>query len=312
MKTHWITVVIAATGLISCGPRADSFTFRFAPALDKPIIKTLKTQKRTLYGANSLAENQETRTRLTATKSDDGYLLAYEPLSSSLTRDGKPVEDKILKTISDTTITYSVDKNGKLQSVAGFEDILNRLKEVTDEATLAQLEKVIASDLLSEKVKDDWTGRYEDFVGKTAAVGDVWGLTRTITLPDGRTSTYYRAVSFTWREACAESSCIRVQEYYNSNLDELATTLTELDLPMPENWPALPEGEEPGVATVTGDAERLINPSTMRIYSESQQLATILQFESKESGKIPVVIEVSNQDIYDDYSPEPAEETEGE
>lgn len=89
----------------------------------------------------------------------------------------------------------------------------------------------------------EWEGRVGWFAGKKAAIGDVWEVESDFALPTGGTIKYRTKIEFAERVSVAGRECVRVRYTYDTG---------------------------PGSAMrVEGGGERVVDPATMLIYSET-------------------------------------------
>ena len=249
---------------------AQEIRFRFDPPDDFPAyISTFKSKRITDMGAlGKRTVASEGRAKITVHKNTDGYSVTFAPLSFTMTEDGKPVENPILEFVQNIAVTYELDGNGKLVEIRGFEGLFEEFMASLPGELPPNIAEMVNEEAFRNKTVGEWQGRIGQFVGADVEIGELWATVDEMPLPTGESMAFYSLTKFAEQMKFDGADCVRIQFSYNTDADELKEFMGELG----ENLADMVGSEEiPSVsdAKIVGEGERIIDPTTMLIYSET-------------------------------------------
>ncbi len=263
-------LALAVAGL--AGPAAaddDAVTFRFAPPEGTHYVLDLKTTTiKELAGVGRQSSEMESRTDFTIGRTEAGYDVTARPLSVKLTRDGRVVSDPVLDALQEVVTVLRLDPSGQLLSVEGYDGLLDQLGDRFPQAVIEALTPALNSDALVSQEKAEWEGRIGAFLGRTVAIGEVLHGTTTVPVSGGRELECKVETRIAGRVPCGEASCVRIASAYR------------------DSTPDSEDAEETDPVKVVGASERLIDPATMLIFSESLERTTEASREVHGLGRV--------------------------
>lgn len=281
---------------------AEPFTFRFAPPLDRPVVQTVSTTVMMKAGGLETRRVMKERTVLRYRKSGNGYLLTGTLTDAAVTVDGKDVMDDFAQAFQGITITYELANDGKLKAVRGYGAVVDKVVAAMSKDAPPEMKRLVTN-LLSEealitRARTEWDGRISGFAGSSAKVGDVYTSTDQIVLPNGDAVTFHTTTTIAGRAPCGNVQCVRITFKYDSDPAAMKKTLEAVTGTLP--------GEQlvtDGI-TITGSGERLIDPATMNIYSETNE-RTMRMTVTVSDGTKMLTERTEKKDYAFEYSPDP-------
>jgi len=127
---------------------------------------------------------------------------------------------------------------------------------------------MLNSEMLTARETTEWNGRIGDFIGATVALGETWSAEAPFQLPSGKEIPFHTKISFNQPIDCGSCHCMEVLTTYTSEgsalADLVSETLSNIDKSAGGSGSAAVEFTE----GIEGSSRRVIDPSTMRIYSE--------------------------------------------
>ena len=270
MKTtlrHFAMFLIAGVGLSAA---AQEIHFRFDPPDGFPAyVSTFKSKRTIDMGAlGKRTAASEGRAKITTDETSEGYSVTFAPLSFTMTENGEPVENPILSFVQNITVTYELDSNGELVEIRGFEGLFEEFKASLPAELPSNVAKLVDEDAFRKKTTQEWEARIGHFVEACVEIGDVWAGVEETPLPLGGSMAFYSVTKFAEQVKFDGVDCVRIEFSFNTDADELKDFMGDV-------WEELAEmvgtEEIPSVSNteVTGKGERIINPTTMQIYSET-------------------------------------------
>ena len=274
--THTAPLIALLTGLMAPTARADAIegagnpiTFRFAPP-EITFERRATTQRtRTMSdGAHQLDETSGTDT-IRISREGEHYRMEIEPASLTVKRNGVTVNNPLLNTLQTLEVVYTLDTEGRLESVTGYEvvpDMLAQMASNLPEKTKQALMTAFSAEALRTREQAEHKGRIEDFVGLQVKIGSVTTGASAYTLPTGETVDLTNAIHFSSTEPCGNTTCVVIDHVYNSDPRALPGMMTDIldSLPIPKG-----EGSSDGTMAIEGRVRRLIDPATMLIHTEN-------------------------------------------
>ena len=277
-------------GEIATDVETQKVKFVFNPPDGISYIRMSKMTKVTDMGElGKRTDVTEFKTRVSIKKTSTGYSIVDTPISATMTRDGKEVDSPVLSVLQEVVITYELDTNGQLVSIKGFETLLEKMKQTLPPEVFQSLSTVLNEEAMSSKETAEWNGRIGNFIGREAKVGEVWTSTDEYALPTGEIITYYSATKFAELTTFDGHDCVHIIFSYDSNASALAESLGKTLSDIYEDI-GIPSEVKPEISNVaiSGGGERLIDPMTMLIYSETVTRTVKMPMEFPKIGKIIV------------------------
>ena len=284
------TRCVVLLALTSAALTAESVEFRFSPPDGETLVITKRHTRAHHRGEKVQTDVSETKVRTKVQKSEDGYSIVSETLDTSLRRDEHDIASPMLEAMKGVKLTYTIDNRGKLESVEGYRGVLENLKTKFPPVLMQTIGPLFNAQALREQDKAEWHDRVGQFLGKTVEIGKAWTAKENYPLPAGGRTPLHKATIFERWVDCGGSRCIQIRYIYHTDPSELAKLANQvsegaMDVPPePEQAPPKPP------ADISGGGTRVIDPATMKTYSE--KITRTLQMESKTPGQGLVPIKV--------------------
>jgi hypothetical protein len=273
---------------------SETFVFRFQPPDGVTVQQTYRLERtRTTEGQPQTRDEAETKTEATFRRVGDSFEYSPRIKSSTLRRNGTPINDPLLALLSRVQVTYVISNSGEATDVRGFGEVENLLKSTMPPQLAAALAPVLNEANLVAKEKAEWNARYSEFEGGTFKVGEVIDVQAPQRLPNGETINYTIRTSFPSWEPCPAGTCIRLIQIYESDAAELAKLVDGVlgRVASAASAPQMAPKLEGGVTRITGSLSRLIDPRTMLIYSEQVRRTFSMRVQVPGQGLLPTVQE---------------------
>jgi hypothetical protein len=130
------------------------------------------------------------------------------------------------------------------------------------------LSSVLNEETLKKRDAAEWNGQIGKFIGRTVSLGDSWASVDSFPLPSGEIIAFYSVTRFPEQAKCGDRDCLKLQFNYNSDASALSRLVNQ-NLAKLLGLPADSLPPTPSAAKISGFGERLIDPHTMLIYSET-------------------------------------------
>lgn len=291
-------LAISVSAFAQTKTEADSeeFVFRFQPP-DGVRVRLVYTmhRNRLIEGQPPVKDETETQTEGVFRRVGETYEFSPKTVSASMRRNGAPLNDPILGLMSKIQANYVISRDGEAISISGFGEVEAVIKATMPAQLAAALAPMLNEATLVAQQKAEWNARYANFAGGSFRIGDVIDVEAPQQLPNGTTLTYTIRTMFPRWEPCPAGKCIRLEQVYESDAAELAkmaegltkrvAEATQIAAPMPQS------AQSP--ARITGSLSRLIDPTTMLIYSEQVKRTISMQVQVPGNGAMPVTQEES-------------------
>ncbi len=272
--------------ILACTPAAliaESVEFRFAPPEGDTQVITKRHTRAYHRDGKVQTDVSETKVRTSATKSGDGYSIISETLATSLHRDEYNIASPMLAAMEGLKLTYTINNEGKLESIEGYHGLLENLKTKFPPALMQTIGPLFNPRSLREQDKAEWHERIGQFVGKTVEIGKAWVTKEDYPLPTGGTTPLHKATLFERWVDCAGGRCLQLRYIYHTDLTELAKLANQVSEGAMEFPPEAEQAPPEPPADITGGGTRVIDPATMKIYSE--KITRTLRMKSKTPGQ---------------------------
>lgn len=274
------------------GPNSDEFVFRFDPPNGTRVTTVYTLQRtRTIEGQPQVRDESESKSEGYFTKVGDGFEFAQKTLSSSMRRNGSPVDDPISGLLAQVPFTSIISADGALTEIKGFAEVESLVKSKLPPQLAEALAPVLSESALVNRGRSEWNARYADFAGAKMKIGDSIDVQAPQPLPGGGALTYTIRTTFPRWETCPVGRCVRIEQIYESDaaaLAQMATGISQRVLAATSAPSSLAVSADAGGSRVTGSLSRLIDPSTMIIYSERVERTLVMQMQIPGKGPTPV------------------------
>jgi hypothetical protein len=176
------------------------------------------------------------------------------------------------------------------------------MKATLPPAAVQSLSSVLSEEALVNKEKADWDGRISSFVGQKAEIGDAWTSTDRYPMPTGGTVEFYSATKLVGSAKAGGKDCVRIRFSYNTDANALKQFVGKLGKDIGQMTGSKSAAFKPGAgaATIVGSGERLIDPATMLIYSETLTRTIKMPMEVPGQGKVSTTL-VEKKEYQFDY-----------
>lgn len=256
-------------------PKAH-YEFRFNPPSGTTYTAACKSTKVIDIGpAGKRVDVTTSRERVMITKTDSGYSAAFETLSTEMTRNGERLptaQNAAMQAITQLPLTLRLDASGRLTAIDGIEGVqkaVDAMLQGPDQASadrLAELRESMKAGIVSG-VTAEWNNRIVDFVGKTADCGDVWVGQGETESPFGKISLAVKTY-FGNPVVMDRHNCMKLGFSYASDQKSIKQFMANvMGMVAKSARGGMPTAKVIGAAVI-GKGYRIVDPSTMLIYSE--------------------------------------------
>lgn len=259
-------LVLLLPRAVSSADTAETVTFRFSPPDGITYLENVVVSRTLEGGPTRQTDLQKGQARVRIDKLPDGWTVTGTPVSMTMETDGKPVESPLVTALQGAVAVYRLDPQGNLVSVQGYEGLLDKVSKDLKPEEAQALAKILDPESILARERTEWNARIGSFAGKTFELGSSWVTEAPLALPSGGEVQLRTHTELAERTRCGgDRDCVRLRFRYDS--------------------------DEP---RVTGTGERVVDPSTLLIYSEAVERVLPVQ-----DG---VVLREKREHSYD-YSP---------
>lgn len=284
------SLVLAKSTDLSSLPHQIKFTFN---PPDGAKVQTTYTMLRTkkAEGQPQITDEVELKTEGNFVKTNNGFQLHQKTLSSSVRRNGELINDPITNLLSQATTTSIISRDAELVDIEGLSKVEELAKSQFSTSEIpAQLLEVLSTMLSKEGIvrreQAEWNARYAEYAGATIKIGDVFESQAAQALPSGGEMLYTIRTTFPRWESCPVGHCIRIEQSYSS---DDTTALNEMTNNLSKHMMQTTVPKNSANSHISGSLSRLIDPSTMLIYSERVERTMTLQMPISDQVILPVV-----------------------
>jgi len=301
-----IAILLAFVGF-QCALYAqqDVITFTFNPPTPLSHTLTLKTTKIKGMGpSDTQTDVGVVKAKVSITKTSKGYRVVTTPSSISMTRNGTPMPpnpmvDRLMK----VKVTCDLDPSGTMTAVRGYDEVIKTLKEELKTAMPAEQYKSLVASL--PQIKDaaiakeivEWNGRIANFVGRTAKIGDTWVEDQVAQMPFGGPITFDMTTKIVEQAKRGKVDCVRIVFSYTTDAEG---TKGFLQGAMDYFAKMAPAGKAPKIVEVKiiGGGERVVDPKTMMIYSETNDRTITMAMDDPDEGRLQLTMQEKREYTY--------------
>lgn len=256
---------------------AEPVEVRYAPVDGEAFIAASTVTRTTAVGGKKpKTDVGKTKSRVAAHRTEEGFENAVTVLSSRFEHEGHPIASPLFTAMEDIELTYRLDADGRLLSVAGYEKLADALKAKFPPAISQAMAPLL--DYRSIRLRDEaqYRERYEDMIGRTFIPGEAQASAKTYALPYGGTIPLY-VVTEARRQ---DDGRLELRQTFGSDAEKLAAAHAAVDAdallaaaknvkaPLPENYAA---------ASVEGSGEIVLEPDTLFIVSRKSSADIALE-----------------------------------
>ena len=296
-------VIVCCCGIVASAT-AQEIHFRFNPPDDFPAyVSTYKNTQITDMGAlGKRTRVSEAKAKVTIGKTPGGYSVTFIPISFTMTQDGKRREDPILSFIQNITVIYELDVDGQLVKIRGFEGIIEKLKASLSTGLPPTVATLLSEETFINRTTQEWDARIGSYVGVDAEIGDVWAGVEETPTPMGGTMTFYSVTKLAEQVKFNDVDCVRLEFSFNNDAEELKNFMGDMweDLAEMTDMEAVPSLSSTKIA---GKGERVIDPATMLIYSETVERTTKMMMAIPGRGEVEVTSVDKREHGYEEIAP---------
>lgn len=258
----------------------SAIVFRFAPPDGTRVTQTYtQTQQRLADGQLLASEESHSVLQGEYRKVNGAYEYTQRLKSRVEQRDGKPVVNMVTPLQAQIDFVYVVGADGRLRDVRGYQRLETMVREGLPPDLAAPLAPLLNPATLVARDRTEWDGRYAAFAGGEYAVGDVVESRGSYPLPTGGALDYTLITRFPAWAPCPIGMCARVEQFFESDPKAVADIV---------NGVAPAAGATPAAVKtprVTGTLQRLVDPATMRVFSERVERTLWLPTQTPAPGK---------------------------
>ena len=295
--------VVGCWGIVGSA-MAQEVHFRFDPPDDFPAyVSTYKNTQISEMGAlGKRTRVSEVKTKVTIDKTPGGYSVTSMPMSVTMTQDGKLVEDPILSFLQNITVTYELDADGKLIKIRGFEGTIEKLKASLPAGLPPTVAALLSEETFINGATQEWDARTGSYVGMAAEIGDVWAGVEETPTAMGGTMAFYSVTKLAEQVKFDDVDCVRLEFSFNSDAEELKNFMGDMweDLAEMADMEAAPSVSNTQIA---GKGERIIDPATMLIYSETVERTMKMMMVVPGQGEVEVTSVDKREYGYEEIAP---------
>jgi hypothetical protein len=289
---------------VAVSATAQEVHFQFNPPDDFPAyVSTYKNTQVTDMGAlGKRTRVSEGKQKVTTDKTPGGYSVTFMPISIMMTQDGKPREDPILSFIQNITVIYELDVDGQLVKIRGFEGTIEKLKASLPAEFPPTVAALLSEETFINRAAQEWDARIGSYVGMAAEIGDVWAGVDETPLPMGGTMAFYSVTKFAEQVKFNDVDCVRLEFSFNTDAEELKDFMGDMweDLAEMADMEAAPSVSNTKIA---GKGERIIDPATMLIYSETVERTIKMTMAVPGQGEVEMTSVDKREYGYEEIAP---------
>ena len=283
---------------------AQEVHFRFNPPDNFPAyVSTYKNTQITDMGAlGKRTRVSEAKTKITIDKTPEGYSVTFIPISFTMTQDGKRREDPILSFLQNITVTYELDVDGQLIKIHGFEGTIEKLKASLPGELPPTVAALLSEETIVNGAAQEWDARIGSYVGMDAEIGDVWAGVEETPLPIGGTMAFYSVTKLAEQVKFDDVDCVRLEFSFNTDAAELENFMGDMGEELAEmaDMEAAPSVSNTKIA---GKGERIIDPATMLIYSETVERTMKMMMAIPGQGEVEMTSVDKREYGYEEIAP---------
>ena len=264
---HISVCIVLAGAVVGAEPvklqygRVDGETF---------VTTSSITRNSTIGDQGPKTDVNETKSRVVAHRSEDGYENSVTILSTKFEREGHSIASPLFAAMEDLELTYRLAPDGKLREIAGYEKLVDALKAKFPPAISQTMAPLLNYHSIRLRDEAEYRERYEGYIGTPYTPGTTQVSAKAHALPYGGTILLYVVTEVGELSDCGENRCLTLTQTYNSDPQKLAAAVDTFDI---ETLQAAATGVEAALpknhmlASVEGSGEIVLEPNTLFLVS---------------------------------------------
>lgn len=266
---------------------AQEINFKFGPPDQIKFTQILKTTKFSQMGDLEKRTDISTlKAEITIKKIESGYEVYSVPVSFDMTRNGEPVKDPITNLISNVEITTRLDSLGHMVEVQGFDKLMENLMSMIPPEQQEMISGMINEEILVNKEIVEWEARIGEFIGLSVEIGDFLEVSDEMQLPNGASLPFTSKTKFAGLGECGDTKCVRIEFAYDSDASRLIDFVENSLKDFAGKLETEMDDFDSNESSISGWGERLIDPETMLIYSETSDRVLNMTMDIPNMGKV--------------------------
>lgn len=263
VSSFWLLLCCVFVAASPAGAQQTQFTFAWPHGLE--YSETVKTTViKEMQGQARTTDVTITVGHVKVAKSSSGYLLKATPLRSSMTRNGKKVENPFTRLALNRTFVYKLSPRGELISISGYEAFIKDMKAALPRQAHPLIASVLNPQSILNREKAEWNGRITQFLGRSVKAGDRWVATDKFPLPTGNL-VFYSVTSFPAIKIQGKRTLTTIRFTYDTDASAMRKHMQGMVHKLPASSGAK---IKVGPVALRGKGERVIDARTMFIVSE--------------------------------------------
>jgi hypothetical protein len=279
-ENYCVLILCSLLFILFAGCSSDKeYKFTFSRQDGETYVQKLSTSRERHTGSERIEmEDTLSEARVTCRKTKDGWNLESQPVNTMMMKNGKEIKSPLFAILAKFIITYRFDNSGLLTDVQGYDKVLEAVNSHYSPEVAENLSKMINIDEIKQRETNEWKGRIGYYLGKEFSIGDTWEYDTDFTFPNGVKISYRVKTRFKEKVQRNNVTCVRIEQTY----DSAGEGSTDRD--------GKGFDQDHGSAFIKGTVTRIIDPATMRIFSEEAKKTIHMETEMPITGKIPVEI----------------------
>ncbi|MHB1458198.1 MAG: hypothetical protein ACYC0V_14915 [Armatimonadota bacterium] len=283
------------------------YRFKFNPPSGTSYITTCISTKSIDNGAAGKRVDVSTsKEQIQINKTDRGYSFAPKTLSVEMTRNGEklPASQEVsIQALARVPLVCNLDANGRLISIDNVEALKQAidtmLKEQNPGSANISAEIVEAMKAsITNNITLDWNNRIVGFVGKTVNSGDVWVSRQEIGSTFGDISVAMKTY-FGNPVIVDNHNCMKIGFAYSGDKNSTKQLMSRIMDTIAKSTPAGYPMPKVISATLSGKGHRIVDPSTMLVYSEEVSRTMKMRLSIPGTGDVITTFNQSRVYTYD-------------
>ncbi|WP_319586169.1 hypothetical protein [uncultured Desulfobulbus sp.] len=307
VRLVFISIFICIISTVGATAPKVQYKFQFNPPNGISYITTCKSTKVVDNGATGKQVDVSiSKEQIQITKTENGYLLVPKTLSVEMTRNGGKLpaaQEASMQALAKISLPCSLDANGKLTSVNNTDELYQVIDAMLKDQNfstpdkLAELRESIKTGVV-DNIASDWNNRIVGFTGKTVNAGDIWKSQQEIGSSFGNVNVTMKTY-FGNPVIANKHNCLKIGFAYVGDKNSIKQLMTKIMETISKTIPAGYPAPQVINATISGKGSRIIDPSTMLIYSDEVSRTMTMTLRIAGMGDMPTTFSESKIYRYD-------------
>ena len=269
-----VGVAVASAITIACGPQPVTFEFHPDEGAVYRVRETEEARSTTTARAGIELERSEAVARMEVRRPDSwrwAFVVTFDELESYDAGVRVSGKDARLAGFIGTPLTVEVWEDGTVGALTGTEAIERKLMAAAGRSGEPPVLGLAFARAMEEAFRQDWAERVAALVGREAAVGDRWEERLEGRLPSGGALTVTREFGFEGWEECGSARCARLVYTDRGGGTEWSGPLERAINDFARSLCPNAQQVEVLEVSLSGEGERLVEPSTLFTYREEAE-----------------------------------------